>query len=88
MEPNPLYRIFEDLLWLTQLGLSMLLPLVVCLWGCSWLTSHAGVGGWVYLPGVLVGLGCGAATFRRFARMMLKRAERTKSDRPAGFNRH
>ncbi|MGN0975249.1 MAG: AtpZ/AtpI family protein [Gemmiger sp.] len=88
MEPKGWYRLLEDVLWLTQLGLSLLLPLVVCLWGCSWLTAHTGVGGWIYVPGFVVGLGCGAATFRNFARMMMKRAEKNKSGRPAGFNKH
>ena len=28
------YKALEDLVWLTQLGLNMLLPLVMCLGGC------------------------------------------------------
>lgn len=83
-----LYKLLEDVVWLTQLGLSMLLPLVACLWGCSWLTTHAGVGSWVYIPGILVGLASGAVSFRNFGRMMLKRAEKTKSNHSIGFNRH
>ena len=30
------YKALEDLVWLTQLGLNMLLPLVLCLAGCWW----------------------------------------------------
>ena len=29
-----LYKTLEDLVWLTQLGLNLLLPLVLCLGGC------------------------------------------------------
>ena len=30
------YKALEDLVWLTQLGLNMLLPLVMCLGGAWW----------------------------------------------------
>ena len=30
-----LYKALEDIVWLTQLGLSMLLPLLLCLGGCA-----------------------------------------------------
>ena len=36
------YKALEDLVWLTQLGLNMLLPLVMCLGGCWWAVSHWG----------------------------------------------
>lgn len=50
------YKALEDLVWLTQLGLNMLLPLVMCLGGCWWAVSHWGWPMWVYLPAVLLGL--------------------------------
>ena len=34
------YKALEDLVWLTQLGLNMLLPLVMCLGGCWWAVSR------------------------------------------------
>ena len=36
------YKALEDLVWLTQLGLNMLLPLVLCLAGCWWAVEHWG----------------------------------------------
>ena len=37
---NGLYKALEDLVWLTQLGLTMLLPLVLCLAaGGLWVTG-------------------------------------------------
>ena len=35
------YKALEDLVWLTQLGLNMLLPLVLCLAGCWWAAAGA-----------------------------------------------
>lgn len=45
---NGLYKALENLVWVTQLGFSLLFPLVCFLGGCWWLTQNAGVGGWVH----------------------------------------
>ena len=51
-----IYRVLEDIVWLTQLGLNMLLPLVLCLMGCWWAVNHWSWPLWVYLPGIGLGL--------------------------------
>lgn len=84
---NGLYKALEDLVWLTQLGLTMLLPLVLCLGGCWWAVGHWGWPLWVYLPVVLLGLAAGAQNFWVFAKEHLKKAEKDKPRR-VGFNTH
>ena len=81
------YKALEDLVWLTQLGLNMLLPLVMCLGGCWWAVSHWGWPMWVYLPAVLLGLAAGAQNFWVFVK---ERLDRSKKDKPrrTGFNSH
>ena len=54
-----LYKALEDIVWLTQLGLSMLLPLLLCLGGCWWAVNRWGWPEWVFLPGVFLGLAAG-----------------------------
>lgn len=83
-----LYTALEDLVWLTQLGLSMLTPLVVLLWLACWLVETHGWPMWIYLPAIVLGLACGAQSFWQFSRRMLKRAKNQKDKPPAGFNRH
>ncbi len=82
------YKALENLVWVTQLGFSLLFPLVCFLGGCWWLTQNAGVGGWVYIPGVLLGLAVGAATFKSFAKSWLRRVEREQKKTSPRFNRH
>ena len=81
------YMALEDLVWLTLLGLNMLLPLVMCLGGCWWAVSHWGWPMWVYLPAVLLGLAAGAQNFWVFVK---ERLDRSKKDKPrrTGFNSH
>ena len=72
------YKALEDLVWLTQLGLNMLLPLVMNSW--SWPE-------WVFLPAILLGLAAGAQNFWYFAK---EHMDRTKKEKPkrVGFNSH
>ena len=77
----------SDIIWLSQLGLSVLLPPVLCLWLASWLTTAKDVGGWVYVPLLALGLLAGAQNFRKFFALMRKRAER-KKDASVNFNTH
>ena len=53
------YKALEDLVWLTQLGLNMLLPLVLCLAGCWWAVERWNWPEWLFLPAVLLGLAAG-----------------------------
>ena len=69
------YKALEDLVWLTQLGLNMLLPLVMCLGGCWWAVSHWGWPMWVYLPAVLLGLAAGALGLRQRAARPLQKGQ-------------
>ena len=55
------YKALEDLVWLTQLGLNMLLPLVMCLGGAWWAVNNWSWPEWVFLPAILLGLASGGA---------------------------
>lgn len=81
------YKALEDLVWLTQLGLSMLLPLLLCLGGAWWATNRWNWPLWVYLPAIFLGLAAGAQSFWQFAK---ERMTRAKKERPRrmGFNSH
>lgn len=82
-----LYKVLEDLVWLTQLGLTMLLPLVMCLGGCWWAVTRWGWPMWLYLPAVLLGLAAGGQNFWVFARGRLRRAQKDQNRR-VDFNHH
>lgn len=75
----------QYLVWIGQLGLNLITPLLLCLWGCWWLTAHMDVGLWVYLPGFILGLGSGCVNARQFYRMSTRRRG---EDPPSAFNRH
>ena len=46
------------LTWLTQLGLSVAVPLAGFIWLAVWLRQRYGLGDWVVILGVFLGLYC------------------------------
>lgn len=75
--------------WITQLGLSVVVPLVgfplVAVWACK----KFGIGSWLIWLGVLVGL-CSAVEGLRSSLKAMHRLSRDKRDDPpsVGFNDH
>ena len=47
---------FRLLIWVTQLGISVAGPLALCTIGAIRLRSHFGLGNWVPVLGILVGI--------------------------------
>lgn len=87
-------RTMRELVWLTQLGLSIVCPLLLCLLGAVWLRDRFGLGNWVIFLGVALGLGGAFSAAAAFARDIgfLNRSGRGKRNNrkkpPISFNEH
>ena len=76
--------------WLTQLGLSVAMPPVVCIWLGVWLRDSKGWGGWVVWMGIALGILC-AVDGLRVSLKALERVSRSKDQKeppPVAFNDH
>ena len=51
-----LYDVARHLVWLTQFGLSVVVPPTLCIAGSVWLRHRFSLGGWVVVVGVVVGV--------------------------------
>ncbi len=40
-----------------QLALSLIMPILLCIAFCYWLCETFALGSWIYIPGILFGLG-------------------------------
>lgn len=81
--------ILKNVSMLTQFGLSLLTPLLLCLGICWWLTSRFGLGGWIYIPGFFFGLGGSATVAWKFYLSVTKRAQKERQEKKnVSFNRH
>ena len=76
-----------------QLAITLMMPLLLCIGFCWWLCSRFGVGLWVYLPGILFGLGSSAMSAYKFYCSVMKHQKRMDKKKgtekkPAAFNDH
>lgn len=78
------------LVWLTQLGLSVALPLALFLGGAVWLHNSLGWGSWIIWVGLLVGISSAVSGFRQSLRAMerMSRDRKKQDPPPLSFNEH
>jgi hypothetical protein len=85
---RPYVKVMSYLVWLSQLGLSVAIPLVGFILLGVWLHNSRGWGGWTVVVGVGLGI-VGAAgglynSFKVLNRMLRQEEEKP----PVGSNRH
>lgn len=85
-----MFEALKDLVWVTQLGFSIISPLLVCVLGSAWLRGRLGLGPWVIVVGLLLGMGgaiSAGITFYRHTRQLTKPPKNQKPN-PVSFNQH
>ncbi|MDO5337712.1 MAG: AtpZ/AtpI family protein [Eubacteriales bacterium] len=79
--------IYKNILMLTQLGLSFITPILLCLALCWYLCAHFGLGEWIYILGFFFGMGgSGMVAYKFYLSVMKKHKKEEKSK--ISFNRH
>ena len=81
-------KIYKDILMLSQLSLSFITPILLCLAICWWLSSRIGM--WVYIPGFLLGLGSSFMVAYKFFLSVIKKEDKDKEGKKqkASYNKH
>ncbi|MBQ7370296.1 MAG: AtpZ/AtpI family protein [Blautia sp.] len=85
-----LTEIVKHLTLVTQFGLSLITPLLLCLGLSWWAFAKLQVGGWVFIPGFFFGLGGSAMVAYKLFLGEEKRQEKEKKKEPPhiSFNQH
>lgn len=73
---------------IAQLGISIISPLLLCIFICWLLTAKLDIGGWVFLPGILFGLGGSFMSGYKFYLSETKKSEKNKDKDKVQFNKH
>lgn len=81
-------ELMKNITILTQFGLSLITPLLVCLGICGWLSIRMGIGGWIFIPGFFFGLGGSAMVAYKLYLGETKRHRREKRKKKVSFNKH
>lgn len=83
-------EIFKQLSLLSQFGLTLIIPPVLCLGLCWWLAGKFGLGAWIYIPGFVFGLGASFMTAYKFYVAQTRGQERKSEEKKNkhSFNKH
>ena len=76
------------LVWLSQLGLSIAVPLGGFILLGVWLHQSCGWGVWTVWTGVIIGLVCAADGLRSSLRIMKKMSSDKQDQQPVSYNDH
>lgn len=80
----------KELVWITQLGMSIISPLLVFVLGAAWLKERFHLGVWIVLLGIVLGIAgaiSAGLTFYRQTKALTKPAKPQKT-KPVSFNQH
>lgn len=81
-------EIGRQLVNIGQLGLSVIMPILLCILFCYWLTDRYTVGTWVYIPGFVFGLGAAFMTVYKFYLAENQKSDKKEEHKSVSFNRH
>ena len=77
------------LIWLTQLGISVAVPLGGFIWLGIWLRQRFDLGVWVVLAGIFVGIVCAIDGLRSSLKALERMGQHNEEDPPpVSFNNH
>lgn len=91
MQVKELSKILGQFAMVGQLGLSLLMPLLLCLLGCYLLCTRLSVGAWIYIPGFILGLGGSMTTAYKVYLSVIHREDKKKKEKNPNevyFNKH
>ena len=82
------FGFLKNIVWLTQLGLSIAAPIVLCVLGSVWLRNRFALGGWVVALGTFLGVGAAFVALWQNLREMDRQAREDDRDAGTNFNEH
>lgn len=86
MDLKGIKEISRSLPLIAQMGISVVVPIVLCLIICYWLTDRFGAGSWVYIPGFVFGLG--SAFMSVYKVYLSEKKKNDKKEKKIAFNNH
>lgn len=75
------YKSMRALAWVTQLGLNMVTPLVLCIIAAAWLKNKFGMGDWIIFAAIIIGAGGSVVSMFSFIKTVNKENGRKTDDK-------
>lgn len=79
--PNKkIYNSLKNLSMLSQLGLSVIVPPLLCILLSTWLKNKFGLGDWVVVVGILFGVAGGITSLFNYFKIAIKDAKKSQQE--------
>ena len=88
MKREELNMIVKNVALLGQLGLSIIMPMLITVGICYFLTVRFNIGMWVYIPGFILGIGSSVTTAYKFYKSVISKEQKENKKTRVSFNRH
>ena len=88
MNREEINSVMKNVALLSQLGLSVIMPTLLCVALCWYLNTHLNVGLWVYIPGFSFGLLSSFMTAYKFYLSEISKTKKENKKKKVAFNRH
>ncbi len=70
---------------ISQLAISMLTPVLMMVFLCSWLKNRYGLGDWVIIAGMVLGIGSGVSGVWTYLKRFLREGEKQQQEYDSQF---
>lgn len=60
----------------TQFGISVITPILLCVWFAAWLRDKFSLGDWAVIVGIVIGAGAGIMSMLKMIKQMSRAAEK------------
>lgn len=87
MKRGELNDIIKNVAFLGQLGLSLIMPVLLCIALCVFLSNRFNIGAWIYIPGFIFGFGASFMTAYKFYISETKKSKKEEK-KTISFNKH
>lgn len=77
---NDRYKNMKALAWMTQFGLNMVTPIVLCIIVAAWLKNKFNIGDWIIIAAVVIGVGSSFVNMFSFIKTVKKENGRKNDD--------
>ena len=88
MKREELNMILRNVALLSQLGLSIVMPMLITVGICYFLTGRFNIGMWIYIPGFVLGIGSSVMTAYKFYKSVISKEQKENKKTRVSFNRH
>ncbi|MEG2928084.1 MAG: AtpZ/AtpI family protein [Oscillospiraceae bacterium] len=75
-----IYNSLKYLSLLSQLGISLIVPPLMCILAATWIKNRFGMGDWIVVAGIIFGIGGGITSVYNYLKVAMNDAKKSQQE--------